>query len=158
MIEVFGNLWAYPAHARCITTNGYVRRDGCAVMGRGCAWEAARRYPKLAKYYGTRLKKEGNHVMILMRSPLLLAFPVKHHWSEPADLALIEQSAVQLQAVFELAGKMIVLPRPGCGNGQRDWDREVKPLIASILDDRFHVITFASLSQKRVLRPRWQDV
>lgn len=43
-----------------------------------------------------------------------------------------------------LAGKMhnldkIVLPVPGCNNGGLSYENEVRPLISSILDDRFVV-------------------
>lgn len=40
--EVVGNMWAIPADAYCITTNGFVKKNGEAVMGAGCAKEARR--------------------------------------------------------------------------------------------------------------------
>jgi len=46
------NLWEYPADARVITTNGFVKNNGEAVMGRGCAREAARKYPRLPLFWG----------------------------------------------------------------------------------------------------------
>lgn len=42
MIEVKGNLWTYPAEVRVITTNGFVKKNGEAVMGIGqmlMSWE-----------------------------------------------------------------------------------------------------------------------
>ena len=48
MIEIHGNLWQLPATWRGITTNGFVRKNGTAVMGRGCAREAATRFPGFA--------------------------------------------------------------------------------------------------------------
>ena len=54
MIEVVGNLWTYAADFRAITTNGTVKFDGRAVMGRGCAREATQRYPKIARQLGYR--------------------------------------------------------------------------------------------------------
>jgi hypothetical protein len=54
--EITGDLWQLAdfghADAVCITTNGYVRRDGHAVMGRGCALQAAKRWPLLPKVLG----------------------------------------------------------------------------------------------------------
>ena len=67
MLEVKGNLWTfeYPntspdSYVRCITTNGFVKKNGEAVMGRGCAKEACERYPGLAKQLGEKIIKKGN--------------------------------------------------------------------------------------------------
>lgn len=38
--------------------------------------------------------------------------------------------------------RYILLPRPGCGNGSLNWERDVRPVLAPVLDDRFSVITF----------------
>ena len=40
MKEVFGDLWEFDGTI-AITTNGYLKRDGTCVMGRGCARQAA---------------------------------------------------------------------------------------------------------------------
>jgi len=37
MKELRGNLFHTPCDVICITTNGFVKRNGEAVMGRGCA-------------------------------------------------------------------------------------------------------------------------
>jgi len=42
--EVDGNLWEIEADWRVITTNGFVKKDGRAVMGRGVARQALQRY------------------------------------------------------------------------------------------------------------------
>lgn len=153
MIEGCADLWEFePADARCITTNGFVKNDGCAVMGRGCAKEAAARYEQLPLYLGQSIKYNGNHVRFInpiMMSNLadtfilwsLVFFPVKHHWRDQADINLIMQSSHEL---VELTNKQdwetVLLPRPGCGNGRLRW-KSVRDLIAPILDDRFVVIT-----------------
>jgi hypothetical protein len=36
----------------------------------------------------------------------------------------------------------VVLPRPGCGAGELDWTRFVRPALTALLDDRFVAITF----------------
>jgi hypothetical protein len=152
MREVTGNLWTYPADIRVITTNGTIKKNGECVMGRGCALEAARKNRDLPKVLGNLLKAHGNHCFILFRgNPLVLdvpiaSFPVKHEWYQKADIELIKRSCGELVELANDQGwidgwKQVVLPRPGCGNGQLRWE-DVKPVLAPILDDRFHVITF----------------
>ena len=34
----------------------------------------------------------------------------------------------------------VLLPRPGCGHGGLNWERDVKPLLQERLDDRFIVV------------------
>lgn len=145
MIEVTGDLWIFPADLRVITTNGFVKKNGEAVMGRGCAKEAALKWPDLPLKLGYSITQSGNHVFYLIEE--LCSFPVKHNWWEKADKELIERSARELldfidyRAAFDQPFKSILLPRPGCGNGQLDW-KDVKPIIEPILDDRFYVITY----------------
>ncbi len=43
MKEDFGDLWDFDGII-AITTNGFVKKDGSCVMGRGCAKEAALRF------------------------------------------------------------------------------------------------------------------
>ena len=157
MIEVTGDLWSYHADVRCITTNGDTNSYGEAVMGRGCALQAKKRKPLLTSQLGVMLRDFGNMVHVLSYEDpaigTLLTFPVKHRWQDPADLALIAKSAVELVELIEclfawrvlypdLPPLRIVVPRPGCGAGQRDWTTEVKPLLVDVLDDRFHIIHF----------------
>lgn len=145
MIEVTGNLWTYPADVRVITTNGFVKKNGEAVMGRGCAKEASVRWPELPKILGRHLQTLGNIPLLFPASVGILnlvSFPVKHNWFEKADPELIRVSATVISAWADLNNwQTIVIPRPGCGNGQLKWE-DVKPILAPILDDRFHIITF----------------
>ena len=140
MREVTGSMWEYPADWRCITTNGIVTQDGL-VMGRGCAAQAAQRYPGLRQYAGARVAARGNIVQSVSKHRLIL-FPVKHRWDHPASLGLITKSAIRLAELTEEHDLgTVVLPRPGCGNGQLDWS-DVHPVIAPILPDSVHVITY----------------
>lgn len=162
MIEVYGNLWEYPADVRVITTNGTVKKNGEAVMGRGCAAEAKARFPHLPKLLGEALKVRGNKVHYFYEPGnkyyiCLFTFPVKHQWMQKADLALIGKSAKEIQEMALESWTTIVMPRPGCGNGGLRWcwwqdagykgrcqDPDcdgVKHVISPILDDRFHVIS-----------------
>lgn len=158
MVEVTGNLWDYPlADFLVITTNGTVRADGCCVMGRGCAREAAQKFPPLPRKLGAAIRAGGNVVHYFDQEDLgyvgeptgLFSFPVKHHWSERADLDLIRQSAERLGTIARESQiqmpdmgifPIYVLPRPGCGNGGRTW-AEVRPLLVD-LPENVHVIDF----------------
>jgi len=145
MKDVYGDLFEYPAAALAITTNGFVRKDGRAVMGAGCAKEAAELWPGLPLAVGTKIRAHGNHVFCWRNwvgLKDLITFPVKHHWSQPADIGLIARSCheAMMQADAE-DWDICVVPRPGCGNGQLSYD-VIRPVIAVILDDRFHIITW----------------
>lgn len=149
MRDITGNLWTYNAQVTVITTNGAIKRNGAAVMGRGCALEAKTRYPGLDHELGYLLTLYGNRCFRIVPDRIrkldrtLLTFPVKHRWNEAADLDLIAQSceqAMQMANKFDWA--RIVLPRPGCGNGRLNYEQDVRPVISQILDARFHVITF----------------
>lgn len=144
MTEELVDLWEVDCDARCITTNGSIKANGRGVMGRGCAKQAKARYFALELTLGRALQGWGNVPVILLpdERPLLVSFPVKHEWHERADLDLIAVSARELVKLTDGAHwQTVVLPRPGCGNGGRSWEREVRPILRSILDDRFSVVT-----------------
>jgi len=157
MLEAYGNIWdiAKEGHwdAVVITTNGYVRKDGAAVMGRGIALEAAQRYPGLEYELGEKLRNFGNHTYPFFYNDKqdLLTLPVKptffgpNHqpgWKAKAQLPIILQSISEMLILVNRYHWMdILMPRPGCGFGQLKWE-DVKPKIESLLDNRFTVVTF----------------
>jgi len=170
MKESRGDIFYAAADAVCITTNGFTKANGQAVMGRGCAHKAVTIFPNLPYLLGNKLRNEGNVVHELLESldrTILLSYPVKpvsktYHpdsvvkhmvgkfkegsqvpgWACKADIDLIQESAKQLVALTDLRGwKTVVLPRPGCGAGELDWNT-VKPILENVLDDRFTCMTF----------------
>jgi hypothetical protein len=145
--EITGNLWDYydqNGYPVCITTNGSVKKNGEAVMGRGCAKEAMDRYRGFPKMLGDRIKAYGNkpHLFHLSGCRIIITFPVKVEWHYQANKDLIRSSAMILKHIVDRLGiEKIVIPRPGCGNGQLKWE-EVKPILEECnWDDRFLVIT-----------------
>jgi hypothetical protein len=131
----------------CITTNGYVKKNGAAVMGAGVAKEAKERFPNIDIVLGKRITQFGNYVHFLKPvgrtkkgTPVeLYSFPTKHYWYDSSCLKLIESSAEQLVSLYNKAlddgnKPLIVLPRPGCGNGRLDWESQVKPILKPILE------------------------
>jgi hypothetical protein len=142
MREIYGNLWDYdgkPDTVVCITTNGFVKANGLAVMGRGCAFEATLKYPAIQKRLGDCIKARGNNLCWL--NTKLVAFPVKHAWWQDADLELIKKSAEQLaREARNLPHFLFVLPRPGCGNGRLQWPA-VRAILFDVLPDNVAIIT-----------------
>lgn len=144
-----GDIFALPettSEAVCVTTNGIVKRDGMAVMGAGIAKQANQSFDKLALKLGYYLTKYGNRVFDMgvyknTRTGIMtriITFPTKYDWRNDSDIELIKTSALQL---VELCDKRNIttcyLPCPGCSNGGLDWERQVRPLLEPILDDRF---------------------
>jgi hypothetical protein len=139
--ELRGNLWDYwqDGHWVVITTNGSLRADGLAVMGRGVAREAAQTIPNLALELGQRIRSDGNRVHVFSHRRLF-TLPVKVAWDMGANLVLIEQGAVQLARLVHAMGLgQVYMVRPGCGNGGLSWDA-VRPVLNRHLDSRFNVV------------------
>jgi len=169
MKQVKGDLWAHPANIVVITTNGSIRRDGHAVMGRGVAKQAKDRFPHISKALAGLIKKSGNHVYYLgafMRDlppkisdgsildsvtdsemKHIIAFPVKHEWHQLASIDLILRSVIELNYLCHIIlpgaaieTDIIAMPRPGCGNGGLDWLKDVRPIVEPHLNDRYVIV------------------
>lgn len=138
MIERHSDLWEMhrvPGHLVCISVNGCVKRNGCAVMGAGCAKQATQIHLGIAKQFGDYLKKRGNQPGVLEGNGWQLGvLPVKHNWWERADLKLIEDSVRWLMD-NDCGDVTFHVPRLGCGNGGRDWETEVRPLMVELGDN-----------------------
>ena len=110
-------------------------------MGRGVALQAANKFSGLSRQLAALVRVKGNRVHVLeeRKGYRLITFPVKHSWEERADPDLISASAEQLLHLTEVHKScLFILPRPGCGNGQLDWE-EVKPLLIHLPDNVFVV-------------------
>jgi len=88
MKEAKQNIWDLydSGEVVCITTNGFVKKNGEAVMGRGTARQAVKRWPSLPRLLGNYINEFGNTVYVLPfpamffpknSPPRLVAFPVK---------------------------------------------------------------------------------
>lgn len=138
MKELTGNIWSFHESGEWIgvTTNGIVKSDGCAVMGKGIALEAAKRFPKLPIQLAFKLRKSGNHVFFFLPYRIV-TIPTKDDWKDDSKIELIERSCMELREAS--AGK-VYLPPLGCGNGRLEW-KSVKERISPILDqDWFTVV------------------
>jgi hypothetical protein len=145
MREIKGNIWDYhDIHGPWIVipTNGYVKKNGECVMGRGLAFDAKVRFEKLPFELGERIREYGN-VVFTFWDYHIITFPVKHNWWEKADLKLIEESAKELKEImrynFSQIQVPIYVPWVGCGNGGLD-KKDVRPILEMYLNSNFIVI------------------
>ena len=171
MHDIQGDLFDIECDAVCITTNGFVKKDGSSVMGKGCAKQAADFFPELPKLLGNFNSQFGNNVHRLIdhEGVAILSFPVKpvsqlcklnkinvvKHmrntfkegdtvpgWACIAEPEVILKSLNQLVDMANRNGwKKVLIPRVGCGAGELEW-QHVKPVLDRILDGRFYAVTF----------------
>lgn len=108
-----------------VTTNGIVKKDGCAVMGGGIALEAAQKFPKLPSKLGHMLDEFGNQVFIFPEYRLV-TLPTKNHFKYPSDIRLIRMGLKQLYSFInhhdECKIDTIYSPLLGCGLGGLNWE------------------------------------
>lgn len=144
-LETVGDIWKLHSKQKTavlvIPTNGTIKNNEQAVMGRGLAADAVKRYLTIDYQLGEKLAKEGNHVFYFKKLRVI-TFPVKYEWYEMADLSLIQQSTQELQRCI-LTNKLaqVLVPRVGCGNGGLTWDK-VKPVLQEILDHRCTLVSY----------------
>lgn len=144
MTELQADLFecAGPYDAICVTTNGQVKKDGRAVMGAGVAKEAARRYPLIDYNLGKHLAQHGNHVGLIFDKPRVYSFPTKHHWRDDSDIELIKRSAQELvDLTFDQPYERIFIPRPGCWNGNLNWNDVLAAIEPILVWDRFVIVS-----------------
>jgi hypothetical protein len=138
MIEKKGDLFQNvfdKDHTIAISTNGCVKQNGLAVMGRGCAFEATLLYASLPKLLGQSIRQKGNVPCYIQTTAFsdglatkFMILPVKHNWWEKASLDLVNVSIEFLISEATAHPEITFhVPRLGCGNGRLDWITQVKP-------------------------------
>ena len=139
--EVSGDLWDYhqTGVVVVITVGGLLNKQGLCAMPRGCARQAAERFPRLPYTLGEQIRRFGLHVFDLGQR--IISFPVENSPYEMPELKIIEQSCRELVELCDYKGwTEIIVPRPGCGKGGLSWP-EVAPLLKKYFDDRFFIIS-----------------
>jgi hypothetical protein len=145
MNEIKANLWDIHKdgwNAICCTCNYIVKTNGELVMGAGIAKQFKDKYPWLAKKWGDKVAKHWHEdydpqilITLMKQQPHLIYVQTKRHFKDQSDLQLIYDSVELLcLMVYTLGWKKVLLPRPGCTNGGLNWENEVKPKLAPLLD------------------------
>lgn len=129
---VSGNLFQSPAKVLVNTVNTV------GIMGKGIAYDFRQIYPDMfAKYQEFCEKKQIDIGKLwLYKTPYkwILNFPTKKHWREKSKPEYIEKGLQKFVETYDQRGiTSISFPLLGCGNGELDWDSQVKPLMEKYL-------------------------
>jgi len=128
IMYVKGDLFQSPAHVLVNTVNTV------GVMGRGIALDFKHLFPQMYRQYRDLCENGQLEIgkLWLYKSPnkWVLNFPTKKHWRNPSRVEYIEaglQKFVQSYADYGIHS--VAFPALGCGNGQLDFETQVKPLM-----------------------------
>lgn len=150
MKTVKADIWQYYANGLpiCIPTNGNINKKGAAVMGRGLAFQAMRKFHNLPFMLAAAIKKDGNRTFYFKEFNIYTV-PTKHNWSEKSDINLIVKSCEQLISLAEFnQHPTVFIPKLGCGNGQLNWD-SVRGRISKFMDqEKFMFVEYPSKADK----------
>jgi len=145
MRYIQGDIWQEAAEDGwvVIPTNTCVRHDETAVMGAGLAKDAAERFPELPKRLGNHIRQFDSRLYV--DNPII-CLPTKHNWRRPSQMRWVEQGCHELVDLARILGdvgdhRSIFLPQLGCGLGGLNWERQIRPVVDSILEgDRFVLV------------------
>lgn len=128
IIYVQGDLFTSPAEVLVNTVNTV------GVMGKGIAKEFKHIYPEMFDAYQHACESGDLRIGTLMLHrhirKSVLNFPTKRHWRSPSRVEDIEAGLKKFTASYEEYGiSSIAFPQLGCGNGELDWESQVRPLM-----------------------------
>jgi O-acetyl-ADP-ribose deacetylase (regulator of RNase III) len=132
IIYINGDLFDSPAQVLVNTVNTV------GVMGKGIAREFKRQYPKMFIKYQQYCKSGqltvGKLWIYKTEEKWILNFPTKTTWREPSRLEYIEAGLKTFVREYVRQGiTSVAFPTLGCGNGELEWETQVKPLMESYL-------------------------
>lgn len=130
------------------------------VMGAGLAFQFKKRYPQMFNEYKKRCDnmemKVGRNYFWMNPKALqshirctdygefanIICFPTKYHWKDDSQIEWIKAGLLDLYNYVKVNyghGCSIAIPKIGCGLGNLDWERDVKPEIIRILGKLEHI-------------------
>jgi O-acetyl-ADP-ribose deacetylase (regulator of RNase III) len=128
------NLFKSPAQTLVNTINTV------GVMGKGIALSFKNLYPTMYQEY-RQLCQDGKldiGKLHIYRTPnkFIVNFPTKKHWRNPSKIEYIEAGLQEFVRIYDRYGiSSVSFPQLGCGNGELDWEGQVKPLMEHYLKD-----------------------
>ena len=130
---VVGSLFQSPAQVLVNTVNTV------GVMGKGIAKEFKRIYPDMFRQYQALCEARRFSVgqLWLYKTPhkWILNFPTKQHWRQPSRVEYIEVGLQKFVDTYSARGiTSVAFPALGCGNGELNWDSQVRPVMERYLN------------------------
>ena len=108
------------------------------VMGKGIAKEFKRIYPEMFREYQDLCDRNmlsiGELLLHKTDHKWILNFPTKTTWRRPSKQEYIDEGLRKFVQIYQDAKiTSVSFPMLGCGNGELDWEEEVKPLMENHL-------------------------
>ena len=125
--------------------------------GKGIALEFKQIYPEMFREYRELCERGQLDIgkLHLYKTPhkWILNFPTKKHWRQPSRVEYIEKGLQTFQRLRAEKGiTSAAFPPLGCGNGQLDFETQVKPLMERYLGS-LPISTFIYPEKPRVGAP-----
>lgn len=108
------------------------------VMGKGIANDFKKVYPEMFVRYQKLCERGqfniGQLWIFKKKNKWVLNFPTKKHWRNPSKIEYIENGLEKFVKTYAEKGiTSISFPMLGCGNGELNWETEVRPLMEKYL-------------------------
>ena len=127
ILYVAGDLFESPAQTLVNTVN----TEG--VMGKGIALTFKQLFPDMFREYQSICERGQLRIgaLHIFRTPakLIINFPTKTTWRHPSQPEFIEAGASFAANYQKIGVRSVAFPPLGCGNGELDFERQVKPLM-----------------------------
>lgn len=145
---IYGDLFQSPAKVLVNAVNTV------GVMGKGIALDFKKIYPEMFQRYQALCENGQFSVgqLWLYKTPhkWILNFPTKQHWRNPSRIEYIETGLQNFAATYEQRRiDSISFPLLGCGNGELDWETQVRPLMEKYLGGLPIPVYIHSLSRQK---------
>lgn len=153
---VVGDLFRSPAQVLVNTVNTV------GVMGKGIAKTFKQVYPEMFEQYREHCETKQLTVgkLWLYKTPnkWILNFPTKTTWRKPSELSYIKSGLETFVRSYAERGiTSIAFPALGCGNGELNWEHQVRPVMEKYLKP-LRIDVFIYLYRKTVGTPEHRDI
>lgn len=131
-------------------------------MGKGIALRFKSIYPDMFNEYRDYCERGqfdiGNLFLYKTPHKWILNFPTKKHWRNPSRIEYIEAGLSKFTKSYaEMGITSIAFPALGCGNGELDFETEVKPVMENHLG-RITLPTFVYPALTKQQVPEHRDI